>query len=130
MENILDVTIILPIKSAVARDFEDYFDKAVTSVKNQKVKVKELLIVTTPEEKLNAHVDSYDFGDLSYRKIVFDKDPSFSAQLNFGVENATSKWVSFLEFDSSICSVVNQQLAVNIFLINPLNGSTPFERIA
>ena len=95
MENILDITIILPIKSAVARDFEELFDKAVQSVKNQKVKVKELLIVTTPEEKLNAHVDSYDFGDLSHRKIVWDKEPTFSAQINFGVENSNSKWVSF-----------------------------------
>jgi hypothetical protein len=105
MENILDVTIILPIKSAVARDFEDYFDKAVTSVKNQKVKIKELLIVTTPEEKLNAHVDSYDYGDLNYRKVVFEKDPSFAAQINFGVENAASKWVSFLEFDDEYANI-------------------------
>ena len=39
MENILDITIILPIKSAVVKDFDEYFDKAVQSVKNQKVKV-------------------------------------------------------------------------------------------
>jgi hypothetical protein len=78
MENILDITIILPIKSAVVKDFEEYFDKAVQSVKNQKVKVKELLIVATQEEKLNAHIDSYDFGDLNHRKIIWDKEPSFS----------------------------------------------------
>lgn len=105
MENILDITIILPIKSAVVRDFEELFDKAVQSVKNQKVKVKELLIVTTQEEKLNAHVDSYDFGDLAHRKIVWDKEPTFSAQINFGVENSNSKWVSFFEFDDEYANI-------------------------
>ena len=40
MENILDITIILPIKSAVVKDFEEYFDKAVQSVKNQKLNIR------------------------------------------------------------------------------------------
>ncbi len=105
MENILDITIILPIKSSVVRDFDEYFDKAVTSVKNQKVKIKELLIVTTPEEKLNAHIEAYDFGDLNFRKIVWDKEPSFSAQVNFGVENANSKWISIFEFDDEYANI-------------------------
>ena len=105
MENILDITIILPIKSSVVRDFDEYFDKAVTSVKNQKIKIKELLIVTTPEEKLNAHIEAYDFGDLNFRKIVWDKEPSFSAQVNFGVQNANSKWISIFEFDDEYANI-------------------------
>ena len=65
MNTPLDITIVLPIKSAVSRDFEDYFEKAITSIKNQKVSVKELLIVATTEEKLNNHIDGFDFRDFA-----------------------------------------------------------------
>ena len=35
MENKLSLSIILPIKSAKAKDFKEYFDKAITSILNQ-----------------------------------------------------------------------------------------------
>lgn len=105
MENILDISIILPIKSAVVKDFEDYFGKAIQSIKTQKVSVKELIIVTTQEEKLNTHIDNFDFGDINMRKLVWEKEPSFAAQVNFGIENATSKWVSIFEFDDEYANI-------------------------
>ena len=105
MENILDISIILPIKSAVVKDFEDYFGKAIQSIKTQKVSVKELIIVTTQEEKLNTHIDNFDFGDINMRKLVWEKEPSFAAQVNFGIENATTKWVSIFEFDDEYANI-------------------------
>lgn len=105
MENILDISIILPIKSAVVKDFEDYFGKAIQSIKTQKVSVKELIIVTTQEEKLNTHIDNFDFGDINMRKLVWEKEPSFAAQVNFGIENASSKWVSIFEFDDEYANI-------------------------
>lgn len=105
MNTPLDITIVLPIKSAVSRDFEDYFEKAITSIKNQKVSVKELLIVATTEEKLNIHIDGFDFGDINMRKIVWDKEANFASQVNFGIENATTKWVSFFEFDDEYSTI-------------------------
>jgi len=105
MEKVLDLTIILPIKSAVVKDFEDYFGKAIQSIKSQKVGIKELLIVVTQEEKLNEHVDNFDYGDINFRKIVWDKEPSFASQVNFGVENAKTKWVSIFEFDDEYANI-------------------------
>ena len=105
MNTPLDITIVLPIKSAVSRDFEDYFEKAITSIKNQKVSVKELLIVTTTEEKLNNYVDGFDFGEINMRKIVWNKEATFASQVNFGIENATTKWVSFFEFDDEYSTI-------------------------
>lgn len=105
MNTQLDITIVLPIKSAVARDFEDYFEKAILSIKNQKVSVKELLIVATPEEKLNNHIDNFDFGDINMRKILWDKEPNFSSQVNFGIENSKTKWVSIFEFDDEYANI-------------------------
>lgn len=105
MEKVLDISIILPIKSAVVKDFDDYFEKAIQSIKNQKVKLKEVVIVVTPEEKLNSIIDSYDFGDLNVNKVVWDKQPSFASQVNFGIEKATGKWVSIFEFDDEYANI-------------------------
>lgn len=105
MEKVLDISIILPIKSAVVKDFDDYFEKAIQSIKNQKVKLKEVVIVVTPEEKLNSIIDSYDFGDLNVNKVVWDKQPSFASQVNFGIEKSTGKWVSIFEFDDEYANI-------------------------
>jgi hypothetical protein len=37
MNNTLPLSIILPIKSSKAKDFEDYFNKAITSIKIYKI---------------------------------------------------------------------------------------------
>lgn len=105
MENILDLTVVLPIKSALAKDFSELFGNAVTSVKNQKLGVKELLLVVTKEEHLQNFVDSYDFGDLSHRVLTWDGDPSFADQVNHGIKNSNTEWVSILEFDDEYASI-------------------------
>lgn len=105
MENILDLTVVLPIKSALAKDFSELFGNAVTSVKNQKMGVKELLLVITKEEHLQNFVDSYDFGDLAHRVVTWDGEPSFADQVNHGIKNSNTEWVSILEFDDEYASI-------------------------
>ena len=105
MENKLDISIILPIKSATARDFDEFFDKAINSIKTQKVSVSELVIVHTDEEKLIDALNAYDFGDLNIVKLKWSKEPNYSKQLNYGVENANSTWVSFFEFDDEYSAI-------------------------
>jgi hypothetical protein len=105
MKETLDLTIILPIKSALAKDFEEYFGKAISSIQNQKVNVTELLIVATVEEQLNSYLDSYDFGELKMRKVIWDKEPNYGNQVNFGIENSNTKWVSLFEFDDEYANI-------------------------
>jgi glycosyltransferase involved in cell wall biosynthesis len=105
MSNKLDLTIILPIKSSLAKDFDEYFTKAIESIKNQKVQVQELLIVATVEEQLKSYLESYDFGELNVRTVVWNKEPSYSTQVNFGVEQSTTKWVSLFEFDDEYANI-------------------------
>ena len=105
MNETLDLTIIVPIKSALAKDFDEYFGKAIASIKNQKVNVSELLIVATVEEQLNSFLDSYDFGTINMRKLVWDKEPSYSSQINYGIEQSTTKWVSLFEFDDEYANI-------------------------
>lgn len=105
MENKLDLTVILPIKSSKALDFEDYFMKAIASLNNQTVGFEELLIVHSSEESLTKFLSEYDFGDLNVRQILWSNEPNFSGQVNFGIENTKTKWVSILEFDDEYSSI-------------------------
>ena len=95
----LDVTVILPIKSAIVKEFDTYLVNAVNSVLLQKKQPKELIIVHTPEENLVEKLNSFDFSGLTVNLLPFDGEPNFCSQVNYGVENCTSEWFSILEFD-------------------------------
>jgi len=105
MNNTLSLSVILPIKSSKAKDFEEYFEKAISSLKNQTVGFEELVIVHTQEESLIDHLNSYDFGDLNVTKLLWDKDPSYASQVNYGIQNAKGTWVSLFEFDDEYSSI-------------------------
>jgi len=105
MSDKMNISVILPIKSALARDFSDYFEKAILSLKNQLVKIDELVIVHTQEESLIKFLESFDFGDLTVNKYTWEGEPNFCSQVNYGVEKAKNTWVSFLEFDDEYSSI-------------------------
>jgi hypothetical protein len=105
MSEKLSLSIILPIKSSKSRDFNDYFEKAITSIKSQTIEVEELLIVHTSEESLIDHLNGYDFGDLNVTKILWDKEPNYCEQINYGIKNAKGVWVSLFEFDDEYSSI-------------------------
>ena len=105
MENKLSLSVILPIKSSKAKDFDEYFGKAITSLKEQKIDFEELVIVHTQEESLVSLLETYDFGKLNVTKLVWDKEPNFGAQVNYGVKNAKGTWVSLFEFDDEYSSI-------------------------
>jgi glycosyltransferase involved in cell wall biosynthesis len=103
MEN--KISVILPIKSAKAMQFEDYFNRAITSVTNQKDFVDELVIVHTDETLLTEFIDDYDFSGLSVTKLVWTDTPNFAEQVNAGVKECSGDWVSILEFDDEYSNI-------------------------
>jgi glycosyltransferase involved in cell wall biosynthesis len=105
MDNKLSLSVILPLKSSKAKNFDDYFDKAIQSLQNQQLGFEELIIVHSSEETLVQFLNSYDFKGLNVKKLQWDGDPNFSDQVNFGVKNAKSEWVSFFEFDDEYASI-------------------------
>lgn len=105
MEKKLSLSVILPLKSSKAKNFEEYFSKCIDSIKNQKVQSEELIIVHSQEETLISFLDGFDFGGLNVTKLLWDKSPNFAAQVNFGIENAKSEWISILEFDDEYSSI-------------------------
>jgi len=105
MENKLSLSVILPIKSAKAKDFDDLFAKAINSLKEQKVDFEELVIVHTQEETLITVLDNYDFGNINVTKVLWDKEPNYASQVNYGIEKANGIWVSLFEFDDEYSSI-------------------------
>ena len=105
MEKKLDVSVILPIKSSLTRDFDEYFDKAIQSLKNQIKQVNELVIVHTTEEQLVEKIKNYDFGTLNVKSYVWDGSPNYCDQVNFGIDKSISEWVSIFEFDDEYSKI-------------------------
>ena len=105
MENKLSLSIILPIKSSKVKDFEEYFNKAIESIKTQQIDIEELVIIHTPEESLVSFINGYDFGKLNINKILWDKTPNYMEQVNYGIKNAKGTWISLFEFDDEYSSI-------------------------
>ncbi len=105
MNTILDLSVILPIKSAVVKDFDEMFDRCIMSLKSQKVQFKDLIIVHTLEEQLVTKLNSYNFDELNVVLVPFDGTPNYQTQINLGVENSTSKWLSFFEIDDEYANI-------------------------
>ena len=100
-----NVSVILPIKSSKTLNFDDFFNKAIQSIKNQKLSINELVIVHTNETSLVEYLDGYDFGDINVTKHEWAKEPSYAGQMNYGVRSAKSEWVSLFEFDDEYSSI-------------------------
>ena len=86
-------------------NFDDYFKNAIDSLKNQQIEFEELLIVHTKEESLIELLNNYDFGNLTVTKLLWDKDPNYADQVNYGIKNAKGKWVSLFEFDDEYANI-------------------------
>jgi glycosyltransferase involved in cell wall biosynthesis len=116
MSETLNLSVILPIKSAKVKDFEELYDKAISSLKSQKTPFNELIIVHTDEDRLQEVVNSYDYGDLNVKKLVWSETPNYTSQINYGVENSNSEWVSFFEFDDEYSSIWFKNVAIYAML--------------
>jgi hypothetical protein len=102
MENNLekfDVSVILPLKSKGALNFDEYFTKCISSLKQQKTQINELVIVHTDETSLTEFLNNFDFSGLTVTKLEWKKEPNFAEQVNYGVRASKSNWISIFEFD-------------------------------
>ena len=105
MNNKLSLSVILPLKSSKVKDFEDYFNKAISSLQNQQVEFEELLIVHSTEESLVSFLETYDFGNLNVVKVRWEEKTNYCSQVNYGIEKSKGKWISLFEFDDEYSSI-------------------------
>ena len=112
-----DVSVILPIKSSKTLNFDDYFNKAIQSIKNQKLGINELVIVHTNETSLVDYLETYDFGDINVNKVEWTKEPNYASQVNYGARSANSKWISFFEFDDEYSTIWFNMLLTSFSIV-------------
>jgi hypothetical protein len=125
MEDKLSLSVILPIKSSKTKDFKIYFDKAIKSLQNQKIGFNDLIIVHSKEDTLVNFLNEYDFESLTVKKVLWDEEPNFASQINFGVENSESDWVSFFEFDDEYASIWFKNVKKYIDVYPDVNAFMP-----
>lgn len=99
MENTFDISVILPVSTTKVRDFDEMFKKAIESLKTQQVKANELVIVHSTDESLVNYLNEFDFSELNVKRVEFKGEPNYSSQINLGIEESSSNWISFFEFD-------------------------------
>jgi hypothetical protein len=100
-----DVSVILPISSAIHPLFDDLLERCIKSLQMQLTDINELVIVHTDEEVLKNKLTNYNFGDLNVNLVENKGEFDFATQVNLGVKNAKSKWVSILEFDDEYATI-------------------------
>ena len=103
MEN--KISVVLPIKSGKNSLFDEYFGKCIQSIQNQSSYVEEVVIVHTDETLLTNFLDNFDFSGLTINRVVWTETPNFGKQVNKGVSEAKSEWVSLLEFDDEYSNI-------------------------
>jgi hypothetical protein len=105
-KNNSDITVILPIHELNGKNEIKLFNNALDSIKNQEVSIDELIIVVPKDSEVENTMKEFNFGTLkSITRVVSNPNGSdFQTQINYGVSEAKTKWVSFLEFDDEFSS--------------------------
>ena len=104
MESI-SLSVIMPIKSSIVKDFDEFFQKAIKSIQSNSTKILELVIVHTEEEQLKSYLDVFDFGDIEVKKVLHKGESSYASQINLGIKESSGDWISFFEFDDEYSSI-------------------------
>lgn len=114
MDNILNVSIVLPINSSKHKNFDELFLACIKSIQNQVkehpkkgviVGDLELVLVYANEESLSNIIENYDFGELNVNLIKNEGETDFASQVNLGIKNSSYEWISLLEFDDEFATI-------------------------
>lgn len=120
-------TVILPIHKLDETN-TTYFERAVKSIENQKVKPEELLIVVPKGLEIKNEV----LNNVKHTIVVNDGETDFCSQVNFGVNNVKTEFFSILEVDDeyskiwfdNVVKYIKAYKEVDVFLPIVLDVST------
>ena len=98
------ISLIVPVHKLE----KTYLDSCITSIKNQKEKPDEVLFVTSNDTELKEYLNSYDFDQIKdIVRIVENEsgDYGFQSQMNYGVKESKSEYITFVEYDDEISPI-------------------------
>jgi len=118
-----DITVIVPVHN-VTGNFNEWFEKAIKSIKEQKSIPGKILLVHCVCPGVKERLETFDYGDLNYEIIENPGAPDFASQVNYGVSQTETKWFSVLEFDDEYSNIwfknveeyINSYPEVGLFL--------------
>jgi hypothetical protein len=125
MENILDLSVILPIKNMLMKDFEEFFQKSIESIQNQEFLPKNVIIVYGEDKNLLEYLTNYNFKNLNIILIEFKDEPNFANQVNLGILKSETKWASILEVDDEYSKVWFKNVKKYIDSYNDVDAFLP-----
>lgn len=102
-----DLTVVIPVHT-IEGDTIKWLEKAVESVKAQKVKPDALLIVTSDNKEVTDEVNKIKFGSLKKNTKVITNDTGktdFCSQVNFAVTKVETEYFSVLELDDEYSNI-------------------------
>ncbi len=106
MKEKTEITVLLPVHELtdVTRKL---FDNAIKSVAEQFILPDALLIIVPKGSDVATELNSYDYGTIKDIVTVVENDGAtdFSSQINFGVEKASTEWVTILELDDEYAKI-------------------------
>jgi len=109
-------SVILPLKDTKTKDFIDFFTNSIESLKKQRTKIDELLIVHPKNTEISEFLSEFNFDELNVVKVEFEGETNFSEQVNLGIEKSSNEWVSYLEFDDEYSPIwfdcVNRYISI------------------
>lgn len=97
-----DISVILPVHT-IEGDILEYYGNAIESIKKQTVKPTKVLVVIPKDETIKTTLEGVDYGDIKDLVTIVENDgkTDFASQINYGVEQTTTKWFSILEVDDT-----------------------------
>ena len=106
MEEKTNITVILPIIE-LNGELVNYFKNAILSISEQLVKPSKVLIISKNDKELLDKLKGYDYGTISniVEVVVNDGNTDFCSQINFGVSQSQTEWVSILEIDDEYSKI-------------------------
>ena len=101
-----NIGIILPVFE-LNDETKVLLGSAIESVKQQKVRPDELVIVVPKDSEDATYVKSLDFGDYSDSVTIAENDgeTDFQSQINYGINVSKSEWFSILEQDDEYADI-------------------------
>lgn len=106
MKETTQITVILPVHE-LDDTTRPYFANAIKSIETQIVLPDEVLIVVPKNSKVSKELSTYDYGKLKDIINIIENsgETDFSSQVNFGVSNAKTEWISILELDDEYARI-------------------------
>ena len=106
MKELTEITVLLPVHE-LTDETRTLFGNAIKSVEDQFVLPDAVLVIVPKGSDVSKELSKYDFGKIKDIVTVVenDGDTDFSSQINFGVEQAKTEWISVLEMDDEYSKI-------------------------